>query len=128
MVEYRTQPVESDVLLEELSSFCEIAAAQGQGTVILMFGWDSNLKIDEMWQDIPLPPADIVDYVRAAEQAGTITVGKSDIFVKTDGLVITLCHEGDLHIEAEEAALQPFLERWKSKGFTPSMVLPRTRP
>ncbi|MEH6435057.1 hypothetical protein [Massilia sp. DD77] len=89
MVEYRTQSVEPAVLLEELSSFCQVAAAEGTGSAILMFGWDSNLGIDEMWQDIPLPLADIVDYVRAAEQAGTITVGKSDIFVKANGLKIT---------------------------------------
>jgi len=89
MVEYRTQPVEPAVLLEELSSFCQVAAAKGIGAAILMFGWDSNLAIDEMWQDIPLPLADVVDYVRAAEQAGMITVGKSDIFVKADGLVIS---------------------------------------
>jgi len=128
MVEYRTQPVEPAVLLEELSSFCQVAAAKGTGSAILMFGWDSNLGIDEMWQDIPLPLANILDYVRAAEQAGTITVGKSDIFVKADGLEITLCHEGDLHIEAEDAAAQLFLKRWESKGFMPYEVLARTRP
>lgn len=126
MVEYRTQPIESSMLLEELSSFCQVSAANGTGPAILMFGWDSNLPIDEMWQDIPLPVEDIVDYVRAAEQAGTITVGKSGIFVKADGLEITLCHEGDLHIEAEVAAAQPFLARWESKGFMPYEALPHT--
>jgi len=127
MVEYRTQPVEPTVLIEELSSFCHLAASKGTDSGILMFGWDSNLGIDEMWQDIPLPLADIVGYVRAAEQAGTITVGESDIFVKANGLEITLCQEGDLHIEAEGAAAQPFLERWKSKGFMPYQVRPRDR-
>ncbi len=127
MVEYRTQPVEPTVLIEELSSFCHLAAAKGTDSGILMFGWDSNLGIDEMWQDIPLPLADIVDFVRAAEHAGTITVGKSDIFVKANGLQITLCHEGDLHIEAEDAAAQQFLKRWKSKGFMPYRILPRNR-
>ncbi len=128
MIEYRTHAVEPDVLLEELSSFCQFAASKGTGLAMLMFGCDSNLGVDEMWQDIPLPLADIVDYVRAAEQAGTITVGKSDIFVKANGLEITLCHEGDLHIEAEAAFAQPFLERWESKGFMPYAVLPDIRP
>lgn len=126
MVKYRTQPVEPSVLFEELSSFCQAAAAKGMEPAILMFGWDSNLPIDKMWQDIPLPLEDIIDYVKAAERAGTITVGKSDIFVKAGGLTITLCHEGDLHIEAEHASAQPFLERWESKGFMPYQVLPRT--
>ena len=116
MVEYRNQPVEPTVLIEELSSFCHLAATRGPDSGMRMFGWDSSLEIDEMWQDIPLALADIVDYMRAAEQAGTITVGKSDIFVKANGLEITLCHEGELHSEAEDAAAQPFLERWKSKG------------
>lgn len=114
------------MLLEELSSFCQAAVANGTVSAILMFGWDSNLRIDEMWQDIPLPVENIVDYVRAAEQAGTITVGKSDIFVKADGLEITLCHEGDLHIEADAAAAQPFLARWESKGLMPYEVIPHT--
>jgi len=128
MVEYRTQPVEPAVLLEELSFFCQVAGAKGAEFAILMFGWDSNLGINEMWQEIPLPLADIVDYVRAAEQAGTITVGKSDIFVKADGLEVTLCHEGDLHIGAKDAAAQPFLERWESKGFMLYEVPGHTRP
>ena len=80
-----------------------------------------------MWQDVPLPLSGIVDHVRAAEQAGVVTVGESDIFVKANGLEMTLCHEGDLHIEAEEAAAQPFLERWESKGFMPYEVPPRDR-
>lgn len=126
MAEYRTQTVEPTVLIEELSSFCHLSATKGTDCGILMFGWDSNLGIDEMWQDIPLPLADIVAYVRAAEQAGTIAVGKSEISVKANGLEITLCHEGDLHIEAEEAAAQPFLERWNSKGFMPYQVLPHS--
>lgn len=126
MVEYRTQPVEPAVLLEELSSFCQAAAAKGTRSAILMFGWDSNLGIDEMWQDIPLSLADIVNYVRAAEQAGTITVGKSDIFVMADGLEIILCHEGDLHIEGDNAVVQPFLKRWESKGFMPYEVVAHT--
>lgn len=123
MVEYRTQSLGPAVLLDELSFFCQVAAAKGTGSAILMFGWDSNLGIDEMWQDISLPLADIVAYVRAAEKVGTITVGKSDIFVKANGLEITLCHEGDLHIEAEGASAQPFLERWESKGFMPYAIL-----
>ena len=84
MVEYRTQSLGPAVLLDELSFFCQVAAAKGTGSAILMFGWDSNLGIDEMWQDISLPLADIVAYVRAAEKVGTITVGKSDIFVKAN--------------------------------------------
>ena len=126
MVEYHTQLVEPTVLFEELSYFCQHTAAKGIGAAILMFGWDSNLEIDEMWQDIPLPLADIVDYVRDAEQAGIVTVGKSDIIVRADGVEITLCHEGDIHIKAEDAAAQPFLERWESKDFVPYQVASRT--
>lgn len=124
MIQYRTQSVGAAVLLGELSAFCDVAAAEGAESAILMFGWDSNLGIDEMWQDIFLPLADVVEYVRAAEKAGTITVGKLDIFVKANGLEITLCHESDLHIEAEGASAQQFLERWESKGFMPYTVLP----
>lgn len=124
MAEYRTQPIEPAMLLEELSCFCQAAAAKGTESAMIMFGWDSNLRIDDMWHDIPLPVEDIVDHVRAAEQAGTITVGKSDLVVKADGLEITLCHEGDLHIEGEDAAAQPFLARWESRGFMPYEVLP----
>jgi hypothetical protein len=91
-----------------------------------MFGWDSNLSIDEMWQDISVPLDSVVDFVLAAERAGTIVVGKSDVFVESGGLQITLCHESDIHIKAEEATAQQFFDRWRSKGFTPYAVPTRT--
>ncbi|MCC2955168.1 hypothetical protein LK542_05990 [Massilia sp. IC2-477] len=118
-IEYRTQALEPAVLLEELAFFCQATAVEGNGAAIVMLGWDCNLNIEEMWQDIPMSLDAVVDFVLAAERAGTLVIGKSDVFVDSGGLQLTLCHESDVHIEGEEAAAQPFLERWTGKGFAP---------
>jgi len=82
-----------------------------------MFGWDSNLDMNDMWQDMPVPLKDVVEFVLAAERAGTVTIGKSDIFVSGAGLKFTLCHESDVHIEATAAVAQEFFDRWKDKAY-----------
>jgi hypothetical protein len=126
MIEYRTHPLAPTTLLEELSFYCEVLRGrQIEGTEV-MFGWDSNLDIDEMWQEMPMSPDEVVGFVLDAQQAGTVVIGKSDIFVSAGGIEITLCHESDLHIKAAPDEAHQFFERWETKGYAPYAVKPRT--
>jgi hypothetical protein len=126
MIEYRTQPLETTMLLEELSFYCQVLADKGIETTNVMFGWDSNLDIDDMWHEMSVPRKDVVDFVLSAERAGTVIVGRSDVFVSAGGLEFTLCHESDVHIKATADAANEFFDRWKDKGYSPYAVQPRT--
>jgi hypothetical protein len=103
-----------------------VLADKGIETTNVMFGWDSNLDIDDMWHEMSVPRKDVVDFVLSAERAGTVIVGRSDVFVSAGGLEFTLCHESDVHIKATADAANEFFDRWKDKGYSPYTVQPRT--
>lgn len=52
MLEFRTQPLDRSAVLDELSFYCEILAKNAVDATIVMFGWDSDLDIDDMWQEM----------------------------------------------------------------------------
>ncbi|MCL9844271.1 hypothetical protein [Ralstonia solanacearum] len=47
------------------------------------FGWDCNLPIDDMWQARSVSVDGIPAFVRQAEQAGIVEVGRGDIVVES---------------------------------------------
>ncbi|QNA88588.1 hypothetical protein G4G28_08955 [Massilia sp. Dwa41.01b] len=123
-IEYRTQPLAPALLLEELAFYGEVLARRGIVTTTAMFGWDSCLDIDDMWQDMLVPTRDLVDWLLAAQQAGTVMVGRSDVIVSAGDCTFTLCHESDVHIAAAADAAEEFWVRWTEEGYAPYAVPP----
>jgi len=110
--------------MQELAFYCEVLTRNGITTTDVMFGYDSNLAMDEMWREMPVPPQGVVEFVLAAERAGTVMVGKSDIFVAASGIEIALCHESDLHIKAARETALEFFNRWNDKAYSPYALKP----
>jgi len=119
----RTQPMSAALLMDELSLFCQTAAPDDAVMATVMFGWDSNLEMDDMWQDMLVPVRELASFVRAAEVAGTVSVGKSDIIVSVGKANMTLCHESDLHIEGPDEVTGPIVQRWQEQAYSPYLVL-----
>lgn len=112
-------------MLAEVAELCAKLAACGIDRVAVSFGWDSNLDIEEMWHDVEVPLADLGDYLADAERAGTIEVGKADVFVKGGEVEFTLCHESDLHITGNSPLVVETQSRWSNMGYEPYPVEPR---
>ena len=119
MPEFRTRPLERGPLLAELAATCEALGQAGISQASVSFGWDSNLPIGEMWKEQVVPVQDIADSVATSEANGVSRIGRSDVFVELPGFLLTLCHEGDLHVAGEGPLVVAVVDRWRALGYAP---------
>lgn len=117
--QYRTMPLDRSVLLEELVAVCEVWNAANVEDVVVSFGWESNLTIDEMWKSQIVSIDRLLAFIADSEASGIVKIGGADIFVEAAGLVFTLCHESDAHVEGNPELVKPFVERWSALGYAP---------
>ena len=125
MIDHRTHPLSRELMLAELNEICANLVAIGVESATVSFGWDSNLDIDDMWKDVDVLLTALPEYLANAEREGTIEVGKADIFIKTEDIEFTLCHESDLHVTGTSPLVAETLGRWSNLGDEPYFVEPR---
>lgn len=94
----------------------------GVATVRLSFGWGSSLPVDGMWRERKIPASAIRNDLLEAERQRVFSVGEAGVFLDGDRIAIKLCHEGDLHIEGEHAAIDSVLSAWRQRGYEPRLV------
>lgn len=119
MIEYRTMPLNRQLLLDEVNYVSYELKRSGSAEVLVSFGCDCNLSIDEMWKEESVAVSEIMAYVLRAEQRGIVVIGKGDIFVQSRDFCLTLCHEGDAHIEGIADLVPVVLERWVRLEYQP---------
>jgi len=124
MTEYRTKPLNRQSLLDELTFVSSKLKQAGIGEVQVSFGWDCNIPIDDMWQDHGVRTDEILEFIRQAEQAGIVDVGRADIFVESQDFCLILCHEGDAHVAGTADLVHELVERWRRLGYAPYGVAP----
>jgi hypothetical protein len=124
-LEYRTHPLPRELILPELTLVCANWLAAGVKHVAVSFGWDSNLPIDAMWKDVQVPVGAVVQYLEAAERAGTIEIGKTDVFMRTEEIELTLCHESDVHVSGTPTFVTETVRRWFDSGYEPYSLIAR---
>lgn len=112
-------------MLAELTEICAKLVAVGVERATVSFGWDSNLDIDDMWVEVEVLMTALPEYLANAERAGTIEVGRADIFIKIGDIEFTLCHESDLHVTGTSPLVAETLGRWSNLGYEPYSVEPR---
>lgn len=122
MTEHRTQPLNRQSLLDELAFASSKLMLAGIREAQVSFGWDCSPSIDDMWQARSVSVDGILAFVRQAEQAGIVEVGRGDIFVESHGFCVTLCHEGDAHVEGAADLVREMVERWGRLGYQPYEV------
>jgi hypothetical protein len=125
VTEYRTKPLERALLRAELQFACDVLSESKVNEVMVSFGWDSNLRVEEMWQERSVAVGEVTAAVDASEGSGISQVGRSDIFVKSAGLLFTLCHEGDIHVKGDSVVVEQFVRRWEALGYVPYQVRQR---
>jgi hypothetical protein len=122
VIEHRTKQIERSLLLAELAAACARLADSNILEASVSFGWDSNQPIEEMWKPQIVSTLGIVAFVESSERSGIAVVGKSDIFVESKSFLLTLCHEGDVHVAGESQLVEQLIERWQLLGYEPSAV------
>jgi hypothetical protein len=112
-------------MLAEVTELCRNLCGAGVERVLVSFGWDSNLSTNEMWKDVEVSVAELPEYLAQAERAGTIEIGKADVFITADDLEFTLCHESDLHVAGSAPLVAETQRRWFNLGYEPYTIKQR---
>lgn len=120
--QYRTKPIDRLLLSAELTAVSEALRVADVHEVAVSFGWESNLAIDVMWKNEIVSVDHLPSFIANSEVSGIVEIGKSDIFVEAPGLLFTLCHEGDAHMEGDSEIIEQFARRWAALGYAPYEV------
>ncbi len=118
MAEHVTRQISPDLLLAEFSVVCEALIASGSSCVTLMFGWGSELDIDEMWKKQFVAMSDVRGVVAEAVSQGILTIGQADIHIQVPDFEFKLCHESDMHISGSLPLVEQLSRRWASLGYS----------
>ncbi len=83
-----------------------------------MYGWACNLDFDVLWKPKDIAVANLYDWIKRSIQDGVYEPGQSDIFIEARELLkVKLCHEADIHIATETAAIiEKCASRWLRQG------------
>jgi len=110
-MDYVSAHLSRDEVVDYLATLPSVLAEMGFAECNVMYGWDCDLPIDDLWQDRIIKVSELHSFVALSIERGIFRPGASDLFVSSlDGaLSIRACHESDIHLgstsEATLAAL-----------------------
>ena len=107
-MDYVSANLSKDEVLAYLSALPSILTDLGLAECKVMYGWDCDLPIDDLWQDQVLKVTDLPASVTSSMERGIFKPGASDLFIEShDGsLSVRACHESDIHLaSSSESAL-----------------------
>ncbi len=119
LTEITCGPISESEMVDEFVFVCSLFLDSGSVEVSVMYGWACNLDFDALWKRKDIAVANLYDWIQSSIQLGIYEPGQADIFLE-DGeiLQIKLCHEADIHITAESAAIiEKCASRWLRKGY-----------
>ena len=114
IAEIRCNQLTEEQLRGEIEFFARLFIDNGKRTVIAMYGWECDLGIDEMYQDIEIGGDDVPEFIQRSEDSGIFRLGRSDLFFRSADKEIefVLCHESDIHFTGSEALVSRVRKRW----------------
>ncbi|MGZ5055569.1 MAG: hypothetical protein ACXWAT_11595 [Methylobacter sp.] len=123
-MEIRCRGLSEEEIWSEVTYLSQLVGIFGADQVVVWYGWDCSLDIDELWKDIVIPSNGFEEFVRESERKGIYRIRKSDHTVRNDhvGVAFTLCHDGDIHCEGPESFVSTIEARWAERGFHPYLV------
>lgn len=106
-------------VLDEIPFVCSLFAEGGATVVNVQYGWACNASTDALWQPEEITTAQVPDWIDRSIRTGIYLPGRSDVFIERRGrLKVQLCHEADIHVETEDAAIiRNCASRWLAKGY-----------
>jgi hypothetical protein len=116
MVEIHCETLE-DARFREETDFV-ISALEENPKEILELTWGFGCN-PVSWVPVKVRASTIRDFLADAVRQSVFEVGGADAFITrpTDELMVTLCHENDIHLTSPaESCFSRFTDRWKSQG------------
>lgn len=114
IAEIRCNQLTEEQLRTEIVFFAKLFLIHSKSSVTAMYGWDCDLEIDDLYQDIQIGGDEITEFVRRSEDDGIFRLGKSDLFFRSGDaeFEFVLCHESDIHFTAPEVVVSTVRKHW----------------
>lgn len=119
LTEIACGPISESAVLDEIPFVWSLFIESGSAVVSVEYGWACNADMDSLWQPKEIAISELPDWINRSISEGVYKPGRSDIFIEDRGrLKVQLCHEADIHIETQMAAIiRKCASRWLGKGY-----------
>jgi len=101
-MDYVSATLTREEVIAYLTALPAVLSGLGLTDCTVMYGWDCDLDIDDLWQDQVIKVTDFSSFLTASIERGIFRPGSSDLFITSlDGAVsIRACHESDVHLSS----------------------------
>lgn len=120
-MQIQTSQLEIPQLESEVIWICDFLAEIGLPLFQVMYGWGCN--VDEqygLWQNVPVQAGELYAYVHSCRRSGAFELGNADLRIQSpdSDLEFLLCHESDVHFEADNNELIEAVRTvWIGRGY-----------
>lgn len=99
-MDYISSRLSRDEIFSYLGELPAILTRLGLHECKVMYGWDCDLPMDDLWQDHYLKVTDLSAFIASAIERGIFRPGESDLIIQAydESLSIRACHESDVHL------------------------------
>lgn len=119
-MEIVTKELSAAQILGEIPAIVRAFRRMGLGELTVVFGWASGCEVDRWWQPHFVTLAGLESFVRQHVEEGVFLPGESDLHIcdRANTVEFLLCHESDIHLRTENAAIAETIEQaWDRKGY-----------
>jgi hypothetical protein len=119
-MEIVTRRLNAAQLLAEIPEIVEMFRLNGLEHLTVEFGWGSGQAIDQCWYPHLVSLVDLESFIQRRLNEDVFLPGQSDLFIRdsTNVVEFLLCHESDIHLRTENAAIAKMIEQaWDRKGY-----------
>lgn len=111
-----TAPLTPDVRWQELDALVGFLAALGVTEVAITYGWGCTPFGDERTPTIPL--AQLIQLLQNNIAQGIYHLGEDNLFIGASNPAqkITLCHDADIHFDADPNLEARLRGEWEARG------------
>lgn len=120
-MELRTGTLTLTQMQDEVDSLIAFLREKSKQDVLVSYGWGCcDLDMDQLYQERPLALLGLSDFITRSVQDGAFRLGDADLYIESADRAVqfVLCHESDVHVTTEDAAVAEEVgAAWVAKGY-----------
>jgi hypothetical protein len=112
-----TEPLTLEATWREIEALVNFLSSLGVEQVEVTYGW--GCKADGIEQPVRVPLAELVIFLHKNIAQEIYHLGEDNLYIVSDNptLKLTLCHDADIHFEANDKAIVARLrDEWEARG------------
>lgn len=112
-----TEPLDEENFNRALAGIPHLLIGWRHEVVQVTYGWAVNLPMDNLWKPMRIQTSELSRFLKASAKDGIFLPRESDVHIEdvAGTFQFRLCHEADVHFEADDWQLIPdVLASWRA--------------